>query len=155
MYPIGPKSGWSKQAHDIACGKIKISPDELPMLLQWLKDFNWPGALDIGNYLLSRSMEIIRPVQNILRSSDYIWIYWILLVLVNKFPSEACAQLKNDLLSLAFGFDPEGAHIIAMEICIRHKFEEKNIFLNLIKKKIQLDINNKKEYEILMSLLNV
>jgi hypothetical protein len=121
MYPIGPKSTWLKQAEDIASGKMAIKNNDIPSLLRWLKDYNWPGANIISNYLPKYEIDLVLPMREILHSQDMIWIYWLCSALLVNCSREVCLALRNDLKQIACSHDEDGAHIAALELLEKHK----------------------------------
>ena len=152
-YPKGKKTDWLRQAEEIVAGKTQILPDEIPYLLEWLKDYNWPGSKEIAEYLANYADDLVEPIRNIFKSDDYIWIYWILGTLVANFPITTCRQLSDDLKALAYNYDEEGAHIEALRICVHYKLDDSNFLRNIIREKIKIDNENKEDYiEILSNL---
>lgn len=120
-YPSGPKSTWQAQAQSIRNGEVEITESDVPMLLEWLQDMNWPGASTIAEILPVFDTLLIDPLHKILRSSDTVWIHWVLLALKNEFDSDFWSHLAEDLVSIAYKLDQDGAHINAMEILARWK----------------------------------
>ena len=153
-YPNGPKSGWLRQAEEIITGKIQIDPEEIPYLLEWLQDYNWPGAKEIAEFLIKYGDILIEPIRKILKSDDYIWIYWVLAILVSRLPKGLCAQLSDDLKALAYNYDDEGAHVESLMICARYKLDDPNFLRKVINEKVQKDNENKQEYFEILSILD-
>ena len=153
-YPIGPKSDWLRQAEEIISGKIEISQDEIPFLLEWLQDYNWPGAKEIAAYLIQYADKLIDPIRNILKSEDYIWIYWVLSLIVANLPSSFCSNLSDDLKALAYNYDEEGAHIEALRICVMHNLDKPDYLRKILDEKIRLDNENEDEYIDILSGLD-
>lgn len=62
---------------------IEIIKEDIPILLEWLQDFNWEQADIICDYLLQFPLKTFRTeLENILDSNDDMWKYWILLRLI-------------------------------------------------------------------------
>ena len=122
-YPLGPKSGWSAQATAIASGEIKTSPTDIPMLFEWLKDMNWPGATVVARYLPSFGLDLIEPLKHVLQSGDLVWVHWVLASLSGEFADDFWLPLKDELLAIARTRDEEGAHIEALYIIARLQME--------------------------------
>ena len=77
-YPSGPKSEWARQAEEISRGDIRTTPEDLPMLMEWLQDMNWPGATIIARHLISFGPDLVEPIRRVIESGDSIWIHWVL-----------------------------------------------------------------------------
>lgn len=153
-YPNGPKSDWLRQAEEIISGKIQISQDELPYLLEWLQDYNWPGAKEIAAHLIQYADRLVEAIRDILKSDDYIWIYWVLSLIVVNLPKSLCSRLSDDLKALAYNYDEEGAHVEALRICVQHNLDKTNYLRNIINVKIRIDNDNKDEYIDILSDLD-
>ncbi|NDJ00140.1 DUF5071 domain-containing protein [Flavobacterium sp. LaA7.5] len=52
--------------------------DEVPLLLKWIKDGNWPQAPYIYQYFIPHVNEIEDEVIKILKSNDELWKYWLI-----------------------------------------------------------------------------
>lgn len=150
-YPNGPKSDWLRQAEDIISGKIQIPQDELPYLLEWLQDYNWPGAKEIAAHLLQHADKLVAPIRDVLKSNDYIWIYWVLSLIVVNLPKSLCSSLSDDLKALAYNYDEEGAHVEALRICVKHNLDKANYLRKIINEKIRKDNDNEDEYTDILS----
>ena len=112
-YPSGPKSTWLDQAKAVEQGKIVVTEDDIPMLLEWLKDMNWPGSDVIAQYLLKFESALIGPIKSILSSGDDLWIYWVLSTYADEFESEFWNHLIVELEEIAKADDEEGANMLA------------------------------------------
>lgn len=152
-YPNGPKSGWLKQAEEIVNGKIAINQEQLPTLLEWLRDYNWPGAKEIGDYLAQFADKLVEPVRIILRSGDNIWIYWITVVIIDRWPRSTCKLIAEDLKTVAYSFDKEGAHLETLMICAREKLDKPNVLRKVAIEKSKKDIENQSEYKEILSMI--
>lgn len=115
----GPKTDWEHQARDISNGTVKVSADDIPELLAWLQDMNWPGALEISNFLQKQVDLCLEPIKQILNGDDNIWKYHILFSIVSEWDIDNQRKLSEELISLAKGNDPEEVHLLAHELCIK------------------------------------
>ena len=141
-YPRGPKMEWQKQADSIARGNIKINDSDLPKLIEWLQDMNWPGASTISTYLKGRGKSTIEPVRKALQSEDNMWNYWILEQFGDNFDRDYWLKLKNELISIASYPDEDAAHIEALYIITRYHLlpkEEIQSILNRVKANAKID----------------
>jgi hypothetical protein len=57
-----------------------ISAD-IPELLEWLQDMNWPVAHEVAQYLTPHVNEMKDELLSILNSDDGMWKYWIVLLI--------------------------------------------------------------------------
>ena len=153
-YPNGPKSDWLRQAEEIISGKIQISQYELPLLLEWLQDYNWPGAKEIAAHLIQYGDQLVEAIRDILKSDDYICIYWVLSLIVINSPKSLCMRLSDDLKALAYNYDEEGAHIEALRICVQHNLDKTDYLRKIINEKFRIDNDNKDEYIDILSDLD-
>lgn len=84
-----------------------LKPSEIsliaPSLLEWLADINWPVAIPLAEELVRFHKELIPAIKHILYkdNTDNIWKYWIISILVNKFPIESILLLKEELLEIS------------------------------------------------------
>lgn len=120
-YPHGPKSGWEEQAQAIASGAIPTSLTDLPMLLEWLQDMNWPGATRIAQHLATFEEELVEPLRMVLRSGDGLWIHWGLLSFGHAFDPPFWAPLAGELQQIASGSDSD-ARIDALRLLTENGF---------------------------------
>lgn len=51
---------------------------DVPKLLEWLQDANWPVANPIAIYLLPHLGEIEKELLYIFNTDDLVWQYWIM-----------------------------------------------------------------------------
>lgn len=153
-YPSGPKSTWLEQAHAIASGLTPVDTGDIPALLAWLRDCNWPGALIIAQFLPRFGDRLVAPVREILRSHDLMWSYWVCSCLLDKCAPSTCRALAEDLKQLAYANDPEGAHLAALRLVAKHRFDAPERIVAAISKKSADDPANEAEYRQLSVLLN-
>lgn len=73
----------------------------IPDLLIWLQDINWPISSDIGEIVLQFNAELIPYIQEILKTDDDIWKYYILTEVVSKLSKEAKLGLIDELNRLS------------------------------------------------------
>lgn len=116
-----PKSEWLEHAQKIASGEIETDSSDIPVLLEWLKDMNWPGAQIIAKHLPSFGDALTGPLEDVLRSRDHIWIRWVLGALAESFDARFWLQLKDRLEEIGFIWDAEGAHIESLYVLVRCK----------------------------------
>lgn len=74
--------------------------EQLPELLTWLQDINWPVAAPLVEYLRINfaalpSMEV--TLLEILKGDDGIWKYWLIVSLGDLFQTPALLQMLSDL----------------------------------------------------------
>lgn len=95
--------------------------EDIPILIEWLQDFNWEQADLICNYLLQFPLEIYKEdIYKILDSDDHIWKYWILLRLVKpiikKSDNWIIPKIEKLALNPTFGEKESEVDQIAKEI---------------------------------------
>ncbi|MDR6157669.1 hypothetical protein QF023_001185 [Chryseobacterium sp. SLBN-27] len=57
--------------------------EDIPILMEWLQDYNWPPADLICEFLLKFPLITYKKeILEILNSNDNVWKYWILLRLI-------------------------------------------------------------------------
>lgn len=154
LIPTGPKSEWLNQANAIAEGRLKVSEDDIPILLEWLKDMNWPGADIIAGFLVGYSSSLIEPIRDVLVSRDKIWVSWVLTTFQLEFGPEFWRQLIKELEAIGCDKDDENAHIVALSILVRYGISSNEIREFVEKIKRGKDINLE-EYSELFDLLAV
>jgi len=72
-----------------------ISAD-VPELLVWMQDMNWPVGRGIAIYLRPHINEIKESLLDILKSNDDIWKYWIISSLI----AHSKIKLDQELISM-------------------------------------------------------
>jgi hypothetical protein len=81
MKDIIPKNKFDVESvvnlNRFSVGEIR---EEIPFLLEWLQDFNWPVAKPIAVYFSLYVKDIDAEIANILKTNDEVWKYWILLL---------------------------------------------------------------------------
>ena len=63
---------------DLENKNISEIKDDIPKLLEWLQDGNWPVAPYVANYFLPHINEVKDEIIQILRTNDEMWKYWII-----------------------------------------------------------------------------
>lgn len=101
LYPRGAKSDWLECAKEITNGNQVIDDAELTALLGWLRDYNWPGAPLIADFLNARADRVVESVKDLLLADDDEWRYWLLTVLVQRWPQATKTPLLDVLQSLS------------------------------------------------------
>ncbi|WP_258311627.1 DUF5071 domain-containing protein [Paenibacillus pabuli] len=71
--------------------------DIIPELTEWLQDRNWPIARSVEDLLLRFGEELIPYIQNVFKTRDSTWEYFMLTGLISRLPSEYLIMLKGDL----------------------------------------------------------
>jgi hypothetical protein len=122
-YPSGPKAQWQHQAEQIVKGVIPTSIREVPMLLEWLKDMNWPGAEIIARHLPSYGEGIGPSLVKVLESGDTIWIRWVLAALSDSFDDRFWQALRPAIQRIAYSKDIEGSAAEALYIMARYRLD--------------------------------
>jgi len=152
-FPDGPKYTWEQQAQQITDGKVQIGDCDIPMLLEWLRDYNWPGASQIGDYLVEYGDAVIEPIRRALLSDDILWIYWLLVKVVSRWPLSRQRKLESELWLIASRLDEEGAHLAALELCVDGRLRTAAELGTLIEERQASDSVNAAEYAVLMRKL--
>ncbi|WP_440110930.1 DUF5071 domain-containing protein [Paenibacillus sp. QZ-Y1] len=92
-----------RDKHDLeAVRKLsEFSNEELkgiiPDLTEWLQDGNWPIAKPVEDLLLRFGEELIPHIQNVFKTKDPQWEYFMLSGLISRLPSQYLIMLKDDL----------------------------------------------------------
>lgn len=154
IYPEGSKTDWISQATNIANGKIETSLSDIPMLLEWLRDMNWPGADIIAKFLITYNQSLIEPMRNILVSGDMVWIYWILSSFGDKLSDDIWKSLIPELKEVAYTYDEDGAHIESLKIICRFKLDSNDKLkkvLTLMKESFPEDVEDYQQIEKILA----
>ncbi|MCW4469965.1 DUF5071 domain-containing protein [Flavobacterium sp. MFBS3-15] len=117
---IIPKHKFDFEATDnLKQYKIEEIKEEIPYLLEWLQDGNWPVAYNISEYFMHYLNEIEIELMNILTSNDVIWKYWVLLM-INASGSFSGGSVMSEIHRIAKNPTEieivEGLHETALEI---------------------------------------
>lgn len=81
-------------------GFPKILPI-VPELLSWVKDANWPVAPRIANLVVTGSSDIIPAVKQVFQSSDDIWKFWVISLIVAELPTKVIEEIRIELHALS------------------------------------------------------
>ncbi len=153
-YPHGPKANWSKQALDIAAGKIRTDAADIPMLLEWLQDCNWPGTETIAEFLAAQEDQLVEPLRHVLRSRDHVWIAGVLMCFASRVSVRVWLSVVDELQSVACEYDEENAHIEAMRILAIHELVPGRVISNRLmnlRKKHRVDAEDYRQIEVLLN----
>ncbi|WP_315793237.1 DUF5071 domain-containing protein [Paenibacillus sp. BIC5C1] len=71
--------------------------DIIPELMEWLQDGNWPIAKSVEDLLLRFGEELIPHIQNVFKTKDPQWEYFMISGLISRLPSRYLIVLKDDL----------------------------------------------------------
>lgn len=153
-FPVGTKDDWLSQARQFSSGELVLSVDEIPGLLGWLQDRNWPAVEEISQFLRTQTAILIEPVRSILIGADDIWKANVLDYLVATWEIDQQRLLIPELLMLARQPDPEEAHLAALEVCVASRLVTKESLLEIIAANQQLDAEHESEYQRLLGMLN-
>jgi hypothetical protein len=154
-FPKGPKSTWSAQARTICNQSADDLIPQIPLLLPWLQDYNWPGAHEIANLLLRLGANVAPHVKTILtRSSNASWKYWLIAILVCNWPTPLVASLKDELLSFAEKEEDE-VHLVALEALLKSGLLDRDRGMQLILAKERTHPELRVDLDELKQLLNL
>jgi hypothetical protein len=152
-FPDGTKAEWHSEAIRIVNGDIPITDKDIPRLLEWLKDLNWPGASEIAQYLLTLGESTVEPIRGILKGSDDVWKYWVLGCLVENWNISYSLKIADELLSIARAQDSDEAHVLALKICANCMIGERSELLDLLESKRDFQAICDEEYKDIRSIL--
>jgi hypothetical protein len=71
--------------------------DIIPELMEWLQDGNWPIFRSVEDLLLRFGEELIPHIQNVFKTKDPQWKYFMISGLISRLPSRYLIALKDDL----------------------------------------------------------
>ena len=74
--------------------------EQVPQLLEWLQDGNWPVSAPIFNYLLPHVNDIEDEILKIFRTDDGVWKYWVL-GLISHFPGKISDRILQEVKRIA------------------------------------------------------
>lgn len=78
-----------------------LTDEQLPPLLEWLQDMNWPVAEGVSHLLSAYPAALVPHINNVLHSGDAIWIYNVLNRIVLHSPPEVQRRYRTSLSRLA------------------------------------------------------
>lgn len=84
-----------------ALAKLPLTAEQLPPLLEWLQDMNWPVAEGVSHLLLAYPAALVPHIINVLHSDDAMWIYNVLNRIVLHSPPEVQRRYRTSLIRLA------------------------------------------------------
>ncbi len=96
-----------KHKHDIPAVEclerlsFEVIKNDVPLLLEWLQDGNWPVAEGVAEYLTPHINEISRELMVVLNSDDGMWKYWIICGLLVQFPKKLDLMLIDAVRRIA------------------------------------------------------
>jgi len=88
----------------------------LPDLFVWLQDANWPVAKILAPFLAGIGAPALPAIRYVLASSDIMWKYWVLTMVVENLPLHALEGLRLDLVRLAAEPSEEAVEVEARRI---------------------------------------
>jgi hypothetical protein len=80
----------------VAAGWPTVEPD-LPQLLEWLHDYNWPVSRVLAPFLASIGEPLVPYVRPILEGPDAIWKHWIITAVLADAPVAIVEGLRPEL----------------------------------------------------------
>lgn len=100
---------------------IDLIKEDIPILIEWLQDYNWPPADLICEYLLKFPLITYKKeILEIFNSNDDVWKYWILLRLIKpaitKKDNWLIPKIENIVLNPSFGEKENEVDEIAQEV---------------------------------------
>ena len=92
----------------------------LPALLTWLRDANWPVARPIAEVLRGHPLELIDPVNAILRGDDEVWKYWVIVELLLSGPASLRDGVADEVMRIVnrptLAEQAEEVHLVARDV---------------------------------------
>ena len=152
-YPNGPKTGWLSQANQIANGIIPTSESDIPLLLCWLKDMNWPGATEIACHLRKFGRTMLPHIVDVLTSNDLIWARGVLDVYYDAFDRDFWELLRPYLEQYAFTIDAEGLHISCLRVLAKYNLCQLDIIKTSVEKMKKTHGVDPSDYHTIEALL--
>jgi hypothetical protein len=153
-YPKGPKSDWLSQANRIVSGEVITNENDIPSLLEWLKDMNWPGAVVIAGYLPKFGNALLPSVCQALKESDPIWNFGILNTLSKSMGREFWVHIVPQIEKIASERDLEGSHVEALYILARHDLTNPDEIRRMIESAKNQPGSNPEDYTEVETLLD-
>lgn len=94
--------------------------EHLADLLVWLQDVNWPGSIQIGDFLVSIGEPVIPHVKQVFADHDTEWKRNIVSQMVERWPRELVVQIESELMHLIWS-ESGNLDIEVMFILLKHK----------------------------------
>jgi hypothetical protein len=66
-------------------------------LVEWLRDYNWPVAHVLAPFLASLGAPLVPHIWKVLRSTDDVWKYWVIALLIPALPESIAAEFRPEL----------------------------------------------------------
>ena len=89
----------------------------IPDLLEWLQDGNWPVSKTVADFLISFTDDISQEILYILKGTDEVWKYWILIIFGKTITNEIVInEIKRIATNPTDGEFNERVNEIAIEI---------------------------------------
>jgi len=112
--------------------------DNIPDLLVFLQDMNWPAAYLISDLLGKFGEPVVPHVKLIFQTvdDDDIWFYWIIVSIISYWDKHLVFQLKNELVEIVKDPNKYDSSIEALHILkdILPQFDYENLYKILMKK---------------------
>lgn len=113
---------------------IELINEQLPELLVWLQDINWPVAGPLAAFL-SANFAVLPAIEShileVLKGNDAVWKYWLIICLDDLFSQQ---RLMDCLSTLAYNPSrhdrAEEVYIVALDALI-NKLSRAEPYLNL------------------------
>ncbi|WP_339306960.1 DUF5071 domain-containing protein [Paenibacillus sp. FSL R5-0519] len=103
----------------------------IPELMEWLQDGNWPISKPVEDLLLRLGKEIIPHIQDVLRTRDPQWEYFILVGLIDRLPVFHLSMLQTDLVRILESPTPdeilEGLDGVIFELLEKMKVHQREV----------------------------
>jgi hypothetical protein len=109
----------------VSCENLALASDDevkknLPELLEWLQDCNWPVAPLVIHRIKDLDSSLIDPLKSILNGNDGVWKYSIIINLLNKIRFEVLTELESGIKNLILNSSEndiyEEVNLIAQEL---------------------------------------
>jgi hypothetical protein len=92
-----PKTKFDVQAvQNLSVLPLETIRTDIPQLLEWMQDMNWPVGRGIAKYFTPHINEIKENLLDILKSNDDIWKYWI----INSLIAYSEINIDQELISI-------------------------------------------------------
>ena len=94
--------------------------DHLAEIMVWLQDVNWPGSMQIGDFLVSIGEPVIPHVKQVFANHDTEWKRNVVSQMVERWPREFVVQIESELMKLIWN-ESGNLDIEVMFILLKHK----------------------------------
>ena len=89
----------------------------VPDLLEWLQDGNWPVSKTVADFLIPFTDDISQEILYILKGTDEVWKYWILLIFGKTIKNEIVInEIKTIAINPTDDEINDGVNDIAIKI---------------------------------------